>query len=195
VNRLRLWYEGLSDRERKLVVVFGVVFAATILFLVPFTLYGALSESREHNEALRSAIRVVQASRGRTDVAKEQQDRLDRRYDEKLRAPALAGFIENAARKSELEIPESKDGADVPHGKDKEFVERSTSVRLRKVSLLPLVRMLETIENAGHPIVVSRLNVKKRGREPDSYDVELGVSAFDRVDKKGAKSSSSEGKP
>jgi general secretion pathway protein M len=129
-------------------------------------------------------------------VAKEQQERLDRRYDEKLRAPALAGFIEDAARKSGLEIPESKDGADIPHGKDKEFTERSTVVRLRKVGLLPLITMLESIENAGHPIVVSRLNIKKRGREADSYDVELGVSAFDRVsDKKGAKSSSSEAKP
>ena len=196
MNRLREWFEGLADRERKLLVLFLVVLSAIVLFIIPWTVDSYLRECRERNEAFREAIRVVQANRGRSGEAKERKDKLDRRYDEKVKAPALAGFIENAARKSNLEIPESKDGADVPHGKDKEFIERSTVVRLRKISLLPLVKMLEAIENAGHPIAVTRLRITRRVREPDVYDVELGVSAFDRVKpNKGAKPAPIEAKP
>lgn len=186
MKRLREWYDGLAERERKLVLLLLAVFAIFALLLVPYGVSSMLSERREHNEALRKAISTVQGSRGRIDEVKERRQQVDKRYDNQ--APALAGFIENAARKSGLEIPESQDRAELPHGK--KFVERSTVVRLRKVSMLPLVQMLETLENSGHPIVVSRLNIRKRGREADSYDVELGVSAFDRVEKKGKTSPS-----
>ena len=188
MKRLRQWFDGLAERERKLLLLLMAVFAIVIVLLVPFGISSMLSERREHNEALRKAIQTVQGSRGRLEEAKDKRAQIEHRYDKP--APALAGFIENAARKSGLEIPESQDRAEVPHGK--KFVERSTVVRLRKVSLLPLVQMLEAIENAGHPIVVSRLNLRRRGREADSYDVELGVSAYDRVaEQKGSKSKAS----
>jgi general secretion pathway protein M len=186
MKRLREWYDGLAERERKLVFVFLAVFVVFAVLLVPYGTSSLLGERREHNEALRKAISTVQGSRGRIDEVKERREQVDKRYDNQ--APALAGFIENAARKSGLEIPESQDRAELPHGK--KFVERSTVVRLRKVSMLPLVQMLEALENSGHPIVISRLNIRKRGREADSYDVELGVSAFDRVEKKGKTSPS-----
>lgn len=186
MKRLREWYDGLAERERKLVLVFLAVFVAFTVLLVPYGTSTLLGERRDHNEALRKAISTVQGSRGRIDEVKERREQVDKRYDNQ--APALAGFIENAARKSGLEIPESQDRAELPHGK--KFVERSTVVRLRKVSMLPLVQMLEALENSGHPIVISRLNIRKRGREADSYDVELGVSAFDRVEKKGKTSPS-----
>jgi len=40
--------------------------------------------------------------------------------------------------------------------------------------------MLQQIEQLHMPVSVSRLNIRRRGGEHDSYDVELGVSAFDR---------------
>ena len=181
MKALREWYDGLAERERKGLLVLGAVFMVFCLLLVPYGTSSMLGSKREHNEDLRKAISLVQRSRDRVDEIKERKDAVAKRYDNQ--APALAGFIENGARKSGLEIPESQDRADVPHGK--KFVERSTVVRLRKVSLLPLVNMLEALENSKHPIVISRLNIRRRGREPDSYDVELGVSAFDRIQKKG----------
>jgi type II secretory pathway component PulM len=180
MKRLREWYDGLAERERKLLVLLLVLFVSFAVLLVPYGTSAMLASRRDHNEALRKAIGVVQGSRGRIDEIKERKEAVEKRYQNP--APPLAGFIENAARKSGLEIPESQDRADVPHGK--KFVERATVVRLRKVPLLPLVKMLEALENSRHPIVVSRLNIRRRGREPDSYDVELGISAFDRVEKK-----------
>ena len=193
MNAIRAWYGGISDRERDLLTVLSALFALVALLLIPYSVHSSLSSHRDHNEALHKAIRVVQASRGRNVEVNERREQVERRYRNK--APALAGFIENAARKNNLEIPESKDGPEIPHGKDKEFIERSTMVQLRRVSLLPLVTMLETIENAGHPIAVTRLRITRQTREPDMYDVQLGVSAFDRAEKKETKPSPSEGTP
>src|SRR6185436_17626929 len=75
-------------------------------------------------------------------------------------------------------IPESQDKPPVPHGKSHE--ERSTKIVLRKVGLLNLSRFMEKVVNAGHPITVSRLDVRKRSAELDSYDVEMEVSAWDK---------------
>jgi general secretion pathway protein M len=59
-------------------------------------------------------------------------------------------------------------------------VERSTVIHLKKAGMAPIAKFLEAIEKSGHPIAVSRLNIRKRAGEPDSYDVEVGLSAFDR---------------
>ncbi len=46
--------------------------------------------------------------------------------------------------------------------------------------MLGLAKMLEHIEGSGHLVAVTKLNLKPRAGEPDSYEVELGISAFDR---------------
>jgi general secretion pathway protein M len=43
-----------------------------------------------------------------------------------------------------------------------------------------LATFLEQVENSGYPVRVSALNVRKRPTDPDSYDVNLTISAFDR---------------
>jgi general secretion pathway protein M len=61
---------------------------------------------------------------------------------------------------------------------------------MHKVGLLGLLRMFEKIEQSGYPVAITRLNLKPRAGEPDSYEVELGVSAYDRKpDVKDAKTS------
>jgi general secretion pathway protein M len=94
-------------------------------------------------------------------------------------APPLAGLLEKAARDNRLDVPESQDRPEVPHGK--KYVERTTVIRLRKTSMLQLAKMLEQIEQQRLSLAISRLDVRRRGGERDSYDVELGVSAFDRA--------------
>ena len=46
--------------------------------------------------------------------------------------------------------------------------------------MLPLAKFLEDIEKSGYPLSVSRLNLRKRSGENDSYDVDLAVSSYDR---------------
>jgi general secretion pathway protein M len=46
--------------------------------------------------------------------------------------------------------------------------------------MLALSKTLEKIEQSGYPVAVTRLNVKPRSGEPDAYEVEIGVSSYDR---------------
>ena len=100
-------------------------------------------------------------------------------------APALPGFLDKAASASGLDLPEVKEQSPVAHGK--RYEERATSISLKKVGLLGLVKFMERISGGDEPIAISKLNIRKRGVEPDSYDVQMTVSAFHRLAPKGGK--------
>jgi general secretion pathway protein M len=190
MKRLREWFDGLGERERRLVVIFGAVIAAFVLLMVPYLSSMALDSRREEIKEFRSAIAAVQNSRDKVADRHLKRDAITARYSNK--APPLAGFIESAAKAANIAIPESQDLSEVPHGK--RFVERSTQVRLRKVGMLSLVRMLEKIEGSGYPVVVSKLHIRRRGGETDSYDIELNVSSFDPTASASGKEAKGEGK-
>jgi general secretion pathway protein M len=175
-NRLREWFDKLAPRERRMMGVLGLAFTLFLLFLIPLGVSLALGSRREANRSLREAIHSVKNAREEVQKRQAKREAIVARYAN--RAPALAGVMEKAARDNKLDLLETADRPEVPHGK--RYNERTTVGRLRKTTMLQLAKMLEQIELLHMPISVSRLNIRRRGGEHDSYDVELGVSAFDR---------------
>jgi general secretion pathway protein M len=173
---LRDRIDRLEPRERQLLTLLLGLLAAFFLLLVPVGVAALLGSKRSEVQELRDAIDRIQASRD--EIAKRDRERAElvERYSKP--APPLAGLLEKLATESKLEIPESQDRAPVPHGK--RYEERTTKIVLRKVSMLNLANFMERIEQSGHPVAILRLNIRKRGTEPDSYDVDMIVSAFDR---------------
>jgi general secretion pathway protein M len=67
----------------------------------------------------------------------------------------------------------------VNHGK--QYVERHTVIHLKNSGMGPIAQFLESLEKSEYPLSITRLNIRKRAGEPDSYGpVEIGVSAYDR---------------
>lgn len=168
--------DKLEPRERRLAGAFAAFLVLAVLLAVPFGIDSVVGARRDGNRAIRDAIAAIKAGRDRVRACQAKKEAVASRYAN--RAPPLAGFIEKAAKDNHLELPESQDRPEVPHGK--RYVERTTVVRFRKAGMLALARTLESLETQRMPVAVTRLNVRKRGGERDSYDVELGVSAFDR---------------
>jgi general secretion pathway protein M len=135
-----------------------------------------LKSKSDESEAYRTAIDDVIASQPALVKAEQKRQSIANRYARP--APPLSSFIDSLARELTLDVPEIQDRPTVPHGK--RYEERAVRLQLRKVDLAKLSNFLEKIEVAGYPIVLSKLNVHKRISEPDSYDVELIVSAYDR---------------
>lgn len=175
-NRARDWFDKLAPRERRMMGLLMIVVTLFLLFLIPLGVSLALGSRRETNRSLRDAIHTIKNAREDVQKRQAKRDTIVARYAN--HAPALAGVMEKAARDNKLDLQETVDRPDVPHGK--RYNERTTVGRLRKTTMLQLAKMLEQIEQQRMPIYVSRLNIRRRGGEHDSYDVELGVSAFDR---------------
>ncbi|AUX38465.1 MULTISPECIES: type II secretion system protein GspM [Sorangium] len=173
---LRERLDKLEPRERRLLTLL-VGFLGVLVFLaVPIGLASTASGRRAENQEIRDLLQQIYEASGKVNERKAQKDALLARYARP--APALAGFIEDAAKQQGLTAAESQDRPDVPHGK--KYTERVTVVKMHRIGMLGLAKMLERIETSGHPVAVTKLNIKPRAGEPDSYEVELGVSAFDR---------------
>ena len=173
---LRERFEKLEPRERRLLGILGTMLGVFVFLLAPIGIYSLVSGRRSDNQDLRDLIDQIYAAR--TQIADRQAKREALRARYAHQAPPLAGFIEEATKENGVSVGESQDRAPTPHGK--RYSERVTVVKIHKVGMLALSKTLEKIEQSGYPVVVRRLNVKPRAGEPDSYEVELGVSAFDR---------------
>jgi hypothetical protein len=166
----------MNARERRLVGIIGFALAVLLVLAVPFGFDAFVRSQRNDNDELRQALSDVQEARGRVRERQAKKDAIALRYARK--APALAGYLEQAARQERLEVTESIPLPDVPHGK--RYVEHATNIRLKKAGMLPVARFLEAIEKSGYAALVTRLNIRKRSGENDSYDIEIGVSSYDR---------------
>ena len=167
---------GLEDRERRLLGILVAMVLGAVVLMPPVALYALVHSRKSDVEEIREAIQAIENERETVEQAKAGKGALAQRYASP--APPLAAFLARLASEAGVEIPESQDRQAVPHGK--RFEERSTKITLRKVGLIKLTQFLEKIVRSGHPVRLSQFDIRKRGSEPDSYDVDLVVSAFDR---------------
>lgn len=168
--------DKLEPRERRLLGILTGLVAVLLVLALPLYAWSAVRDARDSNEQIRDLVSDIYKARMSVGEMRAKQEALLARYSKP--APQLAGFIEEAAKANNITVADSQDKPEVPHGK--KYSERITVVKLHKVGMLNLVKLLEKIEQSGHPVAISRLNIRPRSGEPDSYEVELGVSAYDR---------------
>jgi hypothetical protein len=174
---LRDRLEALAPREKRLLLVLAGVFGVLILAAIPFGVAVLLSDAEATHSELIDALARIESE---GEVVRERQaerEALLARYETPV--PTLAGYLDKAAQASGITIPESKDPSPVAHGK--KFEERFTSISLRKVDLLALVKFMERVSGGPEPIGITKLNIRKRGAEPNAYDVQMTVSAYHRT--------------
>ncbi|MDB4943377.1 MAG: hypothetical protein JWP97_2911 [Labilithrix sp.] len=169
---------GLNPREQRMATIAVAVVAVMLLLAVPIGLQSLVSSRRNDNDELRAALSAVNGSRTQIRERQERKAQIAQRYAKK--APQLAGFLGETATAQKLQVTDSVDRPDVPHGK--RYNERTTTIHLKKSGMGPIAKFLEAVEKSGYPVALSRLDIRKRAGEPDSYDVEVGVSAFDRTE-------------
>ena len=173
---LRERFEKLEPRERRLLTIFGGILGVGIFLAAPIGVITMMSSKRGENDDIRTLVESIYDARSTINERKAKRDALLARYAKPT--PPLAGFIEEASKANNIGAAESQDRPETPHGK--RYTERMTVVKMHKVGMLNLAKMLEKIEQSGHPIAITKLNIKPRVGEPDSYEVELGVSSFER---------------
>ena len=173
----------LEPRERTLLGLLMGLFVAIVVIGVPLGLYTTVSSMRDENQEVRDVTDTLIESREKMEKLRAARDAQASRYARP--APAMAGFLEDAARANQVELAETTTKPDLPHGK--KYVERITVSKMRKAGLRGLSKTLERIARSGYPVAITRLGIKPRVGEPDQYDVDISISAFEKkADKKKA---------
>ncbi len=166
----------LEPRERTLLGALVAVFAAIIVLGVPIALYKTVADLRDENQEMRDVIETLLEAREKLEKTRAENEARASRYART--APNMATFLEDAARTNEVELAETTTKADIPHGK--KYIEKVVSSKMRKTGLRGLSKTLERVARSGYPVAITRLGIKPKVGEPDSYDVELNISAFEK---------------
>jgi general secretion pathway protein M len=168
---------GLNPREQRVASIAVLVLGVFLVLGIPVGVSSLVSSRGADNDELKETLSAVQNARGKIRERQDRKNAITMRYAKK--APQLGGFLEQQAGAAKVQLSDSQDRPDTNHGK--QYVERNTVVHLKNTGMGPIARFLEAIENSGYPVSVTRLNIRKRVGEPDSYGpVEIGVSAYDR---------------
>jgi hypothetical protein len=175
IDSARTAFENLNERERRLVVILGVVLTALVVFLPLWLLTSSIGDVREENEEIRQVLREISQASGSLAVREAERAAAERLYDSP--APPLGSFLEAKAREAGYDRP--LEVTDQPEKVSGGFTRRNVRASLPGVGLRTAIDMLTAIANSPHPVAIERLHIEHY-QSGDRFNVQLGVIAFDR---------------
>jgi hypothetical protein len=190
-DSLRAALSGMTAKDKRQLGLLSAVLALGLVVGLWVISYGLLSNLEMERSSTLDALRVIRTERARIRQRQQARAQVLSRYEQ--RAPALGGFIEQAARTAQVTVSETNDRP-VQRVDGGRFERRSVSIRLRSVNLQSLIAFMAQIDNAPFPVAITTLRLRKRFNESNNYDVdEMVITTFDRVVRAGERRPGADG--
>lgn len=170
------WLDALSDRERRLLMIFFTCLVVLIIASTAFIATSSITNKRANlvrNKQLFSEVRDLESEYLK---AKEKNERT--MMSVRRNSVSLFTFIQGITSRLGLAV---KDLSEQPRPLAKTgMVEVSVRVNLSKLSIDKVSALLEAITTAeeSEVVKVTRLKVNKRFDEPDLLDLQMTVSTW-----------------
>jgi hypothetical protein len=180
LEKLRTSFGNLNERERKLVVVLGIIVVVLVIGLPFYFLTSSISDIETENHEIANVLRDI--SRNRAKLAASQQEREMRMQRYRRPPPALRNLVAERGEAVGLPIRETVPQPDIVVGN---FTRRHLRVVLPGVGLRPVVELMANLDNIReYPIAIKRLQVE-HFRGGDRYNVQLDVVAYEQTRREG----------
>jgi hypothetical protein len=175
LDRLRIAWENLNDRERRMLLLLGGVLVGLLLLTPPLMLSLSNNELETQNGELRSVL--DQLSIQHTRLAQMTEDRKNAELRYRNRTPPLGSFMESEAKKQGLTLQEVTDQPEKTVGR---YLRRSVTVSLPQIGLTPVISLLSSIVESGHPVAIEEIQLD-HFQPGDQYNVKLGILTYDKL--------------
>jgi hypothetical protein len=175
LDRLRASWDNLNDRERRMLSVLGGLVLALLLLLPPVLLSLGNNDLQAQNDELRSVLDQLAIQRGRLMRLAEDRKNAEQRY--KNKTPPLGSFMESEAKKQGLTLQEVTDQPEKTVGR---YLRRSVTVSLPQTGLTPVINLLSSIVESGHPVAIQEIQLDHY-QPGDQYNVKLGILTYDKL--------------
>ncbi len=181
------FWSRLGDRERRLLVVWGLTMSVMALFLGGYFSHSAISKK---GEAAQKYVEAVD------DISRKQAEYLSRKSGggglplaERIEKNdlKLQTFLEREAANFNLKI-ENFSGSKLPVGgkrkrkdddKGPRIIEETIAIDIRDTEYSNLVAFLDALQRSPELIVIKRIDVSRRKRNPDGkVRISMTVSTF-----------------
>jgi type II secretory pathway component PulM len=180
IERLRSFWEGLHERERRLlsglVLVLGLIVLGLPLGLIVIQNQDLQSE----NDELRALLTQVEEQRPMLTLQELSRKTAETRY--KNVTPPLGSYLESEAKKQGLALSEVTEQPEKTEGA---FHRRAVRAAINDVGLTGIINLLSGIVSSPHPVAVDHIQIEHY-QSGDKYRFKLGVLTFDRKAAKAA---------
>jgi type II secretory pathway component PulM len=177
-SRLRAAFDDLSDRERILVSVVGVLFVVLVFYFgIIRSSLGFRSDAQRRLTQAEQQLVVMSRLRREFDDVNERLTSVEQRIQNTARGN-LRTTLESLASASQVKV-ESMEPQATPS--NNRYRETKVEVALKQVTLQQTVSYLHQIETSDEVLSVKSLRMRTRQDSPDFLDVTFTVSIFEPI--------------
>jgi len=186
LDRFRTFWDGLHDRERRMLAVLGIVLGALVL-LLPLAIITFQNQAlSDESEELRTVLASIEEHRAALALQEDARKTAETRY--KNATPPLGSFLETEAGKYQLSLFEVTEQPEKTEGS---YHRRAIRAGINEVDLTGIMNLLHGIVTSAHPVAIDHVQIE-HPQAGDKYRLKLGVLTFDR---KTVKASSTDKSP
>jgi type II secretory pathway component PulM len=177
-SRLRAAFDDLSERERILVSIVGVLLVVLVFYFgIIESSFGLRGDAQRRLTQAEQRLTVMSRLRREFDDVNERLTSVEQRIQSSTRGN-LRTTLESLARASQVKV-ESMEPQATPS--DDRYRETKVEVALKQVTLQQTVSYLHQIESSDEVLSVKSLRMRTRKDRPDFLDVTFTVSTFEPI--------------
>jgi type II secretory pathway component PulM len=170
----RDFWDRISPRERRLVVVLGVCAPIIIAIWLGLSIRDGLVDMETRNERTRKALRALDGMRADGVPQQKGDDVVSMMGTEALSLPTS---LDTAAKAAGFTL---KTTSPHPSQTRNGFVTNSVSVTLEDLSIEQLKTFLSTVETNSKVVMVTHIDLRRDFRDKAKLDVNLEVSTYSK---------------
>lgn len=172
-ERAREFWDRISPRERRLVVIAAIAAPITIALWLGLSIHDGLVAKEQQIEKMRKAL-VVLADLEARGPARPTDNVVATMGVEPI---SLDTYLTNAAQKAGFQLRGTTPRTPVTRNG---FVTNSVSLQVSDLSIDQLRRFLQEIETASKVVLVTRLEVRRDFKDKEKLDATLEVSTYSK---------------
>ena len=173
-DKARDFWDRISPRERRLVIVLGVCAPIIIAIWLGLSIRDGLVDMETRNEKTRKALRVLDGMRADGVPQQKGDDVVAMMGTEPLSLPT---YLDTAAKAAGFTL---KTTSPHPAQTRNGFVTNSVSVTLEDLSIDQLKTFLSTVETNSKVVMVTHIDLRRDFRDKAKLDVNLEVSTYSK---------------
>lgn len=172
-ERARDFWDRISPRERRLVVLLGVAVPLIIAIWLGLSIQDGLVAKEKNNENMRKALVVIEDLKAR-GPAQPADDVVATMGTEPI---SLDTYLTNAAQKAGFQLKGTTPRSAVPKNG---FVTNSVACQVSDLTIDQLRKFLQEIETGSKVVIVTKLDVRRDFKDKDKLDATLEVSTYSK---------------
>ncbi len=172
-DRARDFWDRISPRERRLVVIAAVAVPLTIIVWLGLAIHDGLGNMEARNEKARKALLVIEDLKAR-GPAQPTDDVVATMGVEPL---SLDTYLSNAAQKAGFTLKGTTPRNAVTRNG---FVTNSVSCQVSDLSIDQFKKFLQEVETGSKVVVVTRLDIRRDFKAKEKLDATLEVSTYSK---------------